>query len=221
MMSEANLRRLGLENSGPLRPGHPELGLPGLFCKCPIQARDEVGHIPQDPEDERSATLVAHWKCIEDGFNRLRGSRDLAPGATRRFLESWAGVVKGGDAGARLYASQADFILKHGRAFEWRALPHGVRMGAPRQCFRNARSSGARYRTASEWGLPGSASATLFGWLSESRDCTRTWRATPSTRGWRIIRWRMLGASIRSTSWSIPLGRRTRTTSACLSGRST
>jgi hypothetical protein len=138
MMSEANLRRLGLENSGPLRPGHPELGLPGLFCKCPIQARDEVGHIPQDPEDERSATLVAHWKCIEDGFNRLRGSRDLAPGATRRFLESWAGVVKGGDAGARLYASQADFILKHGRAFEWRALPHGVRMGAPRQCFRNA-----------------------------------------------------------------------------------
>jgi hypothetical protein len=48
---------------------------------------------------------------------------------TRRFLESWAGVVKGGDASAHPYASQADFILKHGRAFEWRALPHGVRMG--------------------------------------------------------------------------------------------
>ena len=36
------------------------------------------------------------------------------------------------------YASEADFILKHGRAFEWRAVPHGVRMGVPRQCFRNA-----------------------------------------------------------------------------------
>jgi hypothetical protein len=41
MRSEVNLRRLGLENSGSLR----------------------VGHIPQNTEDERSATLVAHWKC--------------------------------------------------------------------------------------------------------------------------------------------------------------
>jgi hypothetical protein len=138
MRPDANLRRLGLEESGHLRAGHPELGLPCLLCKRPIQAGDEVGHIPQNPGDERSATLVAHWKCIEDGFNRLRGSRSLAPGATRRFLESWAGVVKGGDATAHPYASQADFILKHGRAFEWRALPHGVRMGVPRQRFRNA-----------------------------------------------------------------------------------
>jgi hypothetical protein len=138
MRSEANLRRLGLENSGPLRAGHPEIGQPCLLCKRPIQAGDETGHIPQDPEDEESATLVAHWKCIEDGFKRLRGSRSLAPGATRRFLESWAGGVKGGNASAYPYASQADFILKHGRGFEWRTLPHGVRTGVPRQCFRNA-----------------------------------------------------------------------------------
>ena len=60
------------------------------------------------------------------------------PWATRRFLESWAGVAKGGDASAYPYASQAGYILKHGRAFEWRALPHGVRLGLPRQRFRNA-----------------------------------------------------------------------------------
>jgi hypothetical protein len=129
---------LGLENSRPLRAGHPEIGQPCLLCKRPIQAGEETGHIPQDPEDEESATLVAHWKCIEDGFQRLRGSESLAPGATRRYLESWTGGFKGGDASAHPYASQADFILKHGRAFEWRALPRGVRMGVPRQCFRNA-----------------------------------------------------------------------------------
>lgn len=63
----------------------------------------------------------------------------MAPGATRRFLESWAGPVKGDAATAsnHPYASQADFILKHGRAFEWRAVPRGVRMGTARQCFRN------------------------------------------------------------------------------------
>ena len=138
MRSEVNLRRLGLENSGPLRAGRPEVDLPCLLCKHPIQAGDETGHLPQNPEDEESATLVAHWKCIEDGFNRLRGSGSVVPGATRRFLESWAGGVKGGDASAYPYASQADFILKHGRAFQWRALPHGVRMGAARQCFRNS-----------------------------------------------------------------------------------
>ena len=138
MTSRANLRRLGLESPGPLRSDHPEVGQPCLLCKSPIQASDETGQIPQDPEDEDFATLVAHWKCIEDGFKRLHGSGGLAHGTTRRFLESWAGVVKGGDASAYPYASQADFILKHGRAFEWRALPHGVRLGLPRQCFRNA-----------------------------------------------------------------------------------
>src|ERR1017187_8224222 len=80
MRSDANLRRLGLEKSGPLRAGHPECGRPCLLCKRPIQAGDEVGHIPQNPEEERSATLVAHWKCIEVTFNRLRGSRSLAAG---------------------------------------------------------------------------------------------------------------------------------------------
>ena len=138
MRSEVNLHRLGLKNSGPLRAGHPEIGQPCLLCKRPIQAGEETGQVPQDPEDEESATLVAHWKCIEDGFKRLRGSRSVAAGATRRFLESWAGRVQGGAASAYPYASQADFILKHGRAFEWRALARGVRMGVPRQCFRNS-----------------------------------------------------------------------------------
>ena len=134
MGSEANLRRFGLEKSRPLRTGHPECGLPCLLCKRPIQPGNEVGHLPQNPEDERSAMLVAHWKCIEDSFNRLRRSTVLVPGATRCFLESWAGVPEDGQP----YASEADFILKHGRAFAWRALPQGVRMGIPRQCFRNA-----------------------------------------------------------------------------------
>ena len=105
-----------------------------IRANAPIQAGDEVGHIPQNPEDERSATLAAHWKCIEGAFNRLRGSTIMVPGATRGYLESWAGVPEDGAP----YASEADFILKHGRAFEWCALPQGVRMGVPRQCFRNA-----------------------------------------------------------------------------------
>jgi len=138
MKSEVNLRRLGLQDSGPLPTGHPEIGQPCLLCKRRIRAGDETGHIPQDPEDVESPTLIAHWKCIEDGFKRLRGSGSLTPGATRRFLESWAAGSKGGDASTYLYASQADFILKHGRAFAWRALPRRLRMGVPRQCFRNA-----------------------------------------------------------------------------------
>jgi hypothetical protein len=36
------------------------------------------------------------------------------------------------------YTSEADFILKNGRSFEYAALPRGVRMGRPRECFRNA-----------------------------------------------------------------------------------
>ena len=118
MTSRANLRRLGLESSGPLRSDHPEVGQPCLLCKRPIQASDETGQIPQDPEDEDSATLVAHWKCIADVFKGLRGSRRQDPGATRRYLESWVGVPEGGDAVAHPYTSEADFILKHGRAFE-------------------------------------------------------------------------------------------------------
>lgn len=141
MGSRIDLRRMGLRKSRPLRDGHPDIGHPCLFCKRLVQAGDEVGHVPQDPEDEDSGTLVAHWRCIEDGFTRLRGgSRAVAPGTTRRFLESWAGPVKGNAAPASNYpyTSQADFILTHGCAFEWRALPRGVRMGAPRLCFDNA-----------------------------------------------------------------------------------
>jgi hypothetical protein len=36
------------------------------------------------------------------------------------------------------YTSEADFILKNGHSFEYAALPRGVRMGRPRECFRNA-----------------------------------------------------------------------------------
>ena len=36
------------------------------------------------------------------------------------------------------YTSEADFILKNGRSFENVALPSRVRMGRPRECFRNA-----------------------------------------------------------------------------------
>jgi hypothetical protein len=130
---------MGLRKFRPLRGDHPEIGHPCLLCKRPIQAGDEIGHVPQNPDGRESATLVAHWKCIENGFNRLRGSRSAAPGATRDFLEFWAGAVKDDDADSEFpYASQADFILKHGRAFEWRVLPPGARMGTARQCFRNS-----------------------------------------------------------------------------------
>jgi hypothetical protein len=76
---------------------------------------------------------VAHWKCIEDGVNRVRPSGPLDPDATRRFLEV---VVSEGsrypDAG------KADFILKHGRAFTWRALPRGIQKAEVRHCLENA-----------------------------------------------------------------------------------
>ena len=130
---------MGLRKFRPLRGDHPEIGHPCLLCKRPIQAGDEIGHVPQNPDGRESATLVAHWKCIEDGFNRLRGSRSAAAGATRDFLEFWAGAVKDDAADSEFpYASQADFILKHGRAFEWRVVPPGVRMGTARQCFHNS-----------------------------------------------------------------------------------
>ena len=70
MRSEDNLRRLGLEESGPLRAGHPECGLPCLLCKRPIQVGDAVGHIPQNAEDERSATLVALRLSDHGGVTR-------------------------------------------------------------------------------------------------------------------------------------------------------
>jgi len=130
---------MALREFRPLRGNHPEIGHPCFLCKRPIQAGDEIGHVPQNPDGRESGTLVAHWKCIEDEFNRLGGSRSTAPGATREFLKSWAGAVKDDAADSEFpYASQADFILKHGRAFEWRAVPPAVRMGTARQCFRNS-----------------------------------------------------------------------------------
>jgi hypothetical protein len=35
-------------------------------------------------------------------------------------------------------ASRAGFILKHGRAFAWRALPRGIQKGEIRHCLENA-----------------------------------------------------------------------------------
>jgi len=88
-----NLRRLGLRKSRPIRLGHLEVGQPCLVCKHPIKVGDQIGQIPQGAEGE-STWLVGHWSCIQDVFNRLRGSGSSAPGATRRFLESWANALK-------------------------------------------------------------------------------------------------------------------------------
>jgi hypothetical protein len=130
---------MGFLKFRPLRGDDPEIGAICLLCKRPIQVGDEISHVPRNPDGREPDMLVAHWKCVEDGFKRLRGSGSAAPGDTRDFLESWAGAVKGAAAdGVFPYASQADFILKHGRGFEWRALPPGVRMGTARQCFRNS-----------------------------------------------------------------------------------
>ena len=55
--------------------------------------------------------------------------------------QSWADAFnRQAVAGERCdaYTSEADFILKNGRSFEYAALPRGVRMGRPRECFRNA-----------------------------------------------------------------------------------
>jgi len=130
---------MGLRKVRPLSGDHLEIGALCFLCKLLIQAGDEICHVPQNPDGRESGTLVAHWKCVEDGFNRLRGSESVALGNTRDFLESWAATVKDKAADREFpYASQADFILKHGRGFEWRALPPGIRMGMALQCFRNS-----------------------------------------------------------------------------------
>ena len=130
---------MGLRKVRPLSGDHLEIGALCFLCKLLIQAGDEICHVPQNPDGRESGTLVAHWKCVEDGFNRLRGSGSVALGNTRDFLESWAATVKDKAADREFpYASQADFILKHGRGFEWRALPPGIRMGMALQCFRNS-----------------------------------------------------------------------------------
>ena len=115
------------------------VGQPCILCEHPIEALDTVGDIPVNPEEGDSRTNTAHWRCIESAFTRMLERGDAAPGATRRFLESWAKPKKNdAAAGERGYANETDFILRHGRAFEWRARPRGVGMGAPRLCFDNA-----------------------------------------------------------------------------------
>jgi len=87
MKSPINLRRMGLRKSGPLRGNHPEIGHPCLFCKCPIQAGDVIGHVSQNPDGRESGTLVAHWKCIEDGFNRPSRLPKRGPRRHSRFSQ--------------------------------------------------------------------------------------------------------------------------------------
>ena len=61
--------------------------------------------------------------------------------STRDWLQFAAQV---GLANARragnpfLYASHAEFLLRHGRSFEWHPFPRRLRRGVPRQCYRNA-----------------------------------------------------------------------------------
>jgi hypothetical protein len=137
-----NLRTLGLRKSSPLRADHPGIGQRCVLCKRAIRAGDRTGLVPPlDSEEPALADgLICHWTCIESGLSRLRQG-ETAAGTTRQFLESWADAFsRQAVAGERCdaYTSEADFILKNGRSFEYAALPRGVRMGRPRECFRNA-----------------------------------------------------------------------------------
>ena len=137
-----SLRRLGLRKSSPLRVGHPAIGQPCVLCKYAIRAGDRTGLVPALDSEEPAMTdgVICHWTCIENGLYRLRHGV-TKPGATREFLESWAEAFnRQAVAGERCdaYTSEADFILKNGHSFENTALPRKVRMGRPRECFRNA-----------------------------------------------------------------------------------
>ena len=138
-----NLLSLGLRKSSPLRVGHPAIGRPCVLCKRAIRAGNETGRVPEPDSEDLAMTdgHICHWTCIESGLYRLRQRGETTPGTTRRFLESWADAFnRQALAGERFaaYTSEADFILKNGRPFEAAALPRGVRMGSPRECFRNA-----------------------------------------------------------------------------------
>ena len=133
-----NLRRLGLRRSVPLPSGHPMIGQECLYCKLPICAGDRTTLIP-NPDSREPAWLdgkVCHWICVRNSLNRRRQA-EVPPNATRRFLELQAAYQPGCNRGAR-YTSEADFILKNGRAFEKSPSSDRVRMGRPRECFRNA-----------------------------------------------------------------------------------
>ena len=138
-----NLLRLGLRKSSPLQAGHPAISQPCVLCDRAIRVGDETGRVPEPDSEELAMTdgLVCHWACIKNGLHRLRQRGKTTPGTTRRFLESWADAfsrqaVAGGQFAA--YTSEADFILKNGQPFYPAPLPRGVRMGRPRECFRNA-----------------------------------------------------------------------------------
>src|SRR5260370_504009 len=137
-----NLRTLGLRKSSPLRADHPGIGQRCVLCKRAIRAGDRPGLVPPlyPEEPARDGALICHWPCRESGLSRLRQGEPAAA-TPRQFLESWADAFsRQAVAGERCdaYTSEADFILKNGRSFEYAALPRGVRMGRPRECLRNA-----------------------------------------------------------------------------------
>ena len=140
-----NLRRLGLRRSLPIPSGHPAVG-EDASIGLPIRSGDRTGLIPNPDLDDLGETdgKVCHWTCIENSLNRRRQA-EVPPDATRRFLEDWAAHRPGCDRGAR-YTSEADFILKNGRAFEKSPSSEGIRMGRPRECFRNATNLALRKR---------------------------------------------------------------------------
>src|SRR5579863_1772962 len=190
-----NLRTLGLRKSSPLRADHPGIGQRCVLCKCAIRAGDRTGLVPPLGSEETALAdgLICHWTCIESGLSRLRQG-ETAAGTTRRFLESWADAFnRQAVAGERCdaYTSEAAFILKNGRSFEYAALPRGVR-----------------------WGDRANASATPRHWRFGSLTSTCTWRVTPSTGGLPCARWRTPGASTRTTSLSIRRGMKAPNTSA-------
>ncbi len=138
-MKRGTLESLGLRKSRPLRAGHPDIGQPCLLCHNPFQPGDRTCEIPLDEDDEDEGTRPAHWDCVARPTARLRALESPTPEATRRFLEVLADASRKLPASAgRPYAGKVEFILKHGRAFEWRPLPRGVRRGAMRHCWENA-----------------------------------------------------------------------------------
>ena len=61
--------------------------------------------------------------------------------STREWLHFAAQVAQGNlrRAGVSMtYGSQADFLLRHGRAYAWHPFPPRLAHGIPRQCYRNA-----------------------------------------------------------------------------------
>ena len=143
MRGRPDLRKLGLRRSPPLPADHSAISEPCVLCERPLWAGDRAGVLPAPDSEEWAPVdgLICHWTCIEDALNRLQQRSEIALGATRRFLESWDASFKPtalvGDH-LHSYNTEADFILKNGRAFERRELPGGLRSGRPRECFRNA-----------------------------------------------------------------------------------